>query len=1228
MKILTLRLKNLNALKGDWKIDFTRTPFSENGLFAITGATGAGKTTLLDAICLALYHQTPRLGALSVSSNEIMTRGTAECLAEVEFEVKGKAYRAFWSMRRARGNPEGNLQPADTELAEVVSKKVLATQVRHKNEEIERITGLSFGRFTKSMLLSQGEFAAFLNASDGDRAELLEELTGTEIYGMISVRVHEMYTAARHELGTLEAKAETFDLLSGEDRQALTEQQSVMAARLTSLNASITAAQQCLNWWEQQNRAQASLDKANQESLRVSATTDEARPDLQKLADAEPAQNLKSVWEQVQAVKRDLARLVEKQSSLEQVVKEKEAQERLERDALEHCQQRTDQARKKQLADDAFIDEKVVPLDRRIENLNTDLARCNAQQASLSEQSAVAESACQKVRTQHQEIQDKLQQTNAYLDDNRAYARLAESLPLWQQQAEQLNELSDRLHALSASSEHEQQNLNALNHTVTVKLADSEDQQRQLTQLIQSSDEITRKLTLQPGDQNDDALREHQAQINRLWPVLHQARALQGAWLERESEAGRLEQEANTLKESKSALSQAREEAVQAYQQKKQWVKDLSRLVKQEEALAQYRAQLKDGEPCPLCGSSEHETGSEALDIPETVARLQNAEYECRQAEENGQAIRKELDACSDKLARNQSHFSQLGEKQADATSQWADVTGALSLNCMIDNIQQLDAFDQCLHDEQQAIGEALRAIQSLKQQRDDIRARTDKLQGEIRASDAAINDVRNQISAKQAVLEQLNVQHESAQNQHQSLNLSLKGAIADAGLSMPEEGRARWLEQQKKALAEYRQQVSDKEQLVSALATAAQQVAIEQEKASALAARIEEVREVLSSTSAELAATKAQRHSLFGEQAVSTAKNALRQAVEQADAALNTSKQALTDIQLSLADCRATLSSVTTQRQDAEATSAEHESLWSQELNESPFSDEASFQQACLDESEFTRLKVLKQNLNEQEKRAETLLEQARETLHALDSQAQAEQYREQAPQAVDATRQQEQMAKDKLLNEQGELAHKLSADEAARERQRELASQIEQKRKSTDDLAMLHGLIGAASGDKFRRFAQGLTLDNLVFLANNQLERLHGRYLLKRKVSEGLNLSVLDTWQGDVERDTRTLSGGESFLVSLALALALSDLVSHKTSIDSLFLDEGFGTLDAETLDVALDALDNLNASGKMIGVISHIEAMKERIPTQIRVKKKSGLGISELDSSFRFSDAGKNG
>ncbi|MBO6199183.1 MAG: exonuclease subunit SbcC, partial [Psychrobacter sp.] len=131
-----------------------------------------------------------------------------------------------------------------------------------------------------------------------------------------------------------------------------------------------------------------------------------------------------------------------------------------------------------------------------------------------------------------------------------------------------------------------------------------------------------------------------------------------------------------------------------------------------------------------------------------------------------------------------------------------------------------------------------------------------------------------------------------------------------------------------------------------------------------------------------------------------------------------------------------------------------------------------------------------------------------------------------------------------------------------------------------------------------------------------------LHNRYQLSRREQGELEIEIIDTWQGDTQRDTRTLSGGESFLVSLALALALSELVSQKTRIDSLFLDEGFGTLDNETLEMALNALDNLNAEGKTIGIISHVEALKERIPVQIKVRKSAGMGYRSLDDCYRVS------
>ncbi|MBY0446227.1 MAG: chromosome segregation protein SMC, partial [Burkholderiales bacterium] len=205
-------------------------------------------------------------------------------------------------------------------------------------------------------------------------------------------------------------------------------------------------------------------------------------------------------------------------------------------------------------------------------------------------------------------------------------------------------------------------------------------------------------------------------------------------------------------------------------------------------------------------------------------------------------------------------------------------------------------------------------------------------------------------------------------------------------------------------------------------------------------------------------------------------------------------------------------------------------------------------------------------------------------------------------------------------LAQRQGEIRGALQGDDARRSGQAALFDEIAAKNVDYDYWQHLNSLIGSADGAKYRKFAQGLTLDHLIHLANRQLERLHGRYQLLRKGE--LELGIIDTWQGDVARDTKTLSGGESFLVSLALALALSDLVSHKTSIDSLFLDEGFGTLDGETLEIALDALDHLNASGKMIGIISHVEALKERIPVQLKIYKSAGLGLSQLDKQYAFS------
>lgn len=194
------------------------------------------------------------------------------------------------------------------------------------------------------------------------------------------------------------------------------------------------------------------------------------------------------------------------------------------------------------------------------------------------------------------------------------------------------------------------------------------------------------------------------------------------------------------------------------------------------------------------------------------------------------------------------------------------------------------------------------------------------------------------------------------------------------------------------------------------------------------------------------------------------------------------------------------------------------------------------------------------------------------------------------------------------------GAIRNELLADKNNREQHATLLNLIEAQKAEQQKWAQLDSYIGSADGQKFRRFAQGLTFEVMVRFANQQLTKLTDRYILMRSPESPLSLTVIDQYQAGEQRTTKNLSGGESFLVSLSLALGLSQMASKNVRIDSLFLDEGFGTLDEETLETALNALASMQQDGKLIGVISHISQLKERINTKIVVEKNNN-GRSSL-------------
>lgn len=1215
MKILNLTLHNLNSLRIQQKIDFTEAPLGDSGLFAITGDTGSGKTTILDALTLALYGRIHRNKDVS----EVMTYGEVESLAEVEFESHSGTYRASWKMYRAHKKVDGNLitkrylYKLDEKSGKFVS---IAEKIREVDEGVEIASGLDYDRFCRSVLLSQGDFAAFLRAGERERSDLLERITGREVYTKLSKAAFERNKIEHETLENLESQLKGLNMLTTEEVETFQKQQKQQKDHSLKLKKKLeglrTQKQRYQHWFDLEEKLGERQEALEEWKLRREA----AQPEFDQLAKynrIRPLQPLLSKLdhqlELVGEVKADLSDLAERIPIIKKNKKTTEAgfQE----------QQQESKDLKKELTQKQPLFDKVIELDNTITNISGSLEdqkevqrEQKAELESLQSRMEAIQSALTSYRSSGMELESWLDKhaVNEALETDLTRIELhrATLRKIYKERMEiekSTAALSNQLKKLSA----EEKSINKHQQKET----------REFEKLLEKFEAATDQKVIKTREDLIDYQRQTIEELQKLESDLLQLAQLNDQYEQMLEEMAHWEAEVENLRNEELDVSKQLMSSTESLEAVDNRLEFKQQIFDQQQLIANYekdRTELKEGEPCPLCFSETHPFREEKIKpfVDEARRELESVKqqreliyYHHKKlinrhndiAAKVEQLAGNQIKDTGGQIARQLEKIEAYEEKMAAfASSMDADLF-AMSRSGLLS--RKLHELKVEVKKEKQTLQKLQKKAKELSEQEAVVR----ELEEQLQQLTIKINSTQQQLDHDSTQLHKLDDRYTEATEEINKL-LKKYGEVFETETAAK---MFKSLENRKKEFTEKHTKFQEIRENIKVQDSKLIQIQAQLESDTK---KYENNVEKSEKISQDLKKKKVKRVELFGEKDPIVVRKGLEEHLESSQSALDILQKELQGLKVDL-DTRENL-----QKEKVKAEKQlENKIKLSQgellkKIEEKKIDSIDTLRGQMLEESEATILEERKKRLDEEETALKQSIKDLEKDMTALKPVIAKFPDFEALSNELDSL----ETEFSEIERDLGALDEKIREHQSRKEQAADLIKTIEKQKVTCIRWARLNELIGQADGKKFRIFAQGLTLKKLVSLANIHLRNLNDRYYIYKPDDQSLSLEIIDTFQADNRRSMLTLSGGESFLVSLALALGLSDLAGSKAQIRSLFIDEGFGSLDENSLDIALSTLENLRASGKTIGLISHVSTLKERISTQIQVKK-AGNGLSQI-------------